>query len=259
MTSNLVVELTDSKTIIKFAVLFNNLKNMFVETNMYFNDTGLYLQAMDSSQICCCELKLNKSWFSKYCIEKDVVIGINLETFDKILSCLDRKLKLYLSYNDNDTFTIKLSDDNITKIYQMALIEIDTAVLQIPTVEYTADIEMVSNSCRNYINELSLFGEELTVMCNQENVILKSSGDGNTSVIIIKDECLEVYAIEEDADISCKYDIKLIKLITNFVKLSKVITIGVSTTMPLSMVYKLDEEAENTLKFYIAPKIEDEY
>ena len=160
---------------------------------------------------------------------------------------------------DKDTFTIKMSDENITKIYQMALIEIDTDVLKIPNVDYTADIEIVSNSCKNYVNELSLFGEELTFMCNQENVILKSSGEGNSSVIIIKDECLEVYAIEEDADISCKYDIKLIKSITNFVKLSQTIHIGISTTMPLAMVYKLDDNDENTLKFYIAPKIEDEY
>ena len=259
MSSNLVIEITDNKAIIKFAVLFNNLKNMFDETNMYFSDSGLYLQAMDSSQICCCELKLSKDWFSKYEINKDVVIGVNLEIFDKILSCLDRKLKLYLSDNDKDTFTIKMSDENITKIYQMALIEIDTDVLKIPDVDYTADIEIVSNSCKNYVNELSLFGEELTFMCNQENVILKSSGEGNSSVIIIKDECLEVYAIEEDADISCKYDIKLIKSITNFVKLSKTIHIGISTTMPLAMVYKLDDNDENTLKFYIAPKIEDEY
>ena len=257
--SNIIdIEINDPKSIIQFAIIFNNLKNLFEETNLYFNKNGLYLQAMDGSHICCCELNLKSDWFCKYKIKKEVVIGVHLEIIDRILSCLDRKLKLQLLYNKNDKFSIIMSDDNIKKHYEMAIIDIDSDIMEIPKVEYTADIELKGMYLKNYINELSLFGEDLILLCNDTNITLKTSGDGNTSVIIIKDEHLDEYSIEEDAELRSSYNIKYIKNITNFVKLSKNIYIGVSDAYPLALIYNLDENKDNNIKFYIAPKILDE-
>lgn len=249
------IEINESKKIIKFAIIFNNLKNIFNETNMYFNENGLYLQAMDSSQICCCEFRLSKDWFCKYEIKKDVVIGINLEVFDKILSCLDRKLRINIKYQNDDKFSIQLKDDNITKIYQVALIDIDSSILEIPEVDYSADIYLKSMCFKNYINELALFGDDMTINCNEKNIILKSSGNGNSSVIIIKDEYLEEYSVEEDIDLESTYNIQYLKNITNFVKLKNEIYIGISSTYPLVIIYNLTDDKENYIKFYVAPKI----
>ena len=53
--SQLKVEINDTASIIKFAIIFNNLKNLFDETNNF--ESGLYFNVwMD--QICCCELCL---------------------------------------------------------------------------------------------------------------------------------------------------------------------------------------------------------
>ena len=38
--SQLTVELNEPTSIIKFAIIFNNLKNIFDETNMYFRENG---------------------------------------------------------------------------------------------------------------------------------------------------------------------------------------------------------------------------
>lgn len=256
--SQLNVELNDTTSIIKFAIIFNNLKNLFDETNMYFRESGLYLQCMDGSQICCCELCLDSSWFSKYTIKKEIVVGVNLEVFDRILSCLDKKLNLKLTFSNNDKFEITMSGEHITKRYEMVLIDIDSAILQIPEVTYSADIEMNGMQFKNYINELSLFGDDLKINCDETNIKLSSSGEGNKSEIVIKDEYLEEYLIEEGIELSSSYNIKFVKLITNFVKLSNTIYLGISQHFPFGMFYNMDDEKINTLKFYIAPKIEDE-
>ena len=91
-------------------------------------------------------------------ISKEIVIGVNLEVFDKILSCLDKKLNLKLTFSNSDKFEITMSGEHRIKKYEMALIDIDSAILQIPDVNYSADIEMNSMQFKNYVNELSLFG-----------------------------------------------------------------------------------------------------
>ena len=257
--SQLKVELNDTTSIIKFAIIFNNLKNLFNETNMYFRESGLYLQCMDSSQICCCELCLDSTWFSTYTVNKEIVVGVSLEVFDRILSCLDTKLNLKLTYNNSDKFEITMSGEHITKRYEMVLIDIDSAILQIPEVTYSADIEMNSMQFKNYITELSLFGDDLRINCDEKDIKLSSSGEGNKSEIIIRDDYLEEYLIEEGIELSSTYNIKFVKLITNFVKLSNNIYLGISQHYPFGMFYNLDEEKLNTIKFYIAPKIDDEY
>lgn len=256
--SQLVIELNDATSIIKFAIIFNNLKNVFDETNIYFRESGLYLQGMDGSQVCCCEICLDSSWFSKYEIKKETVVGINLEVFDRILSCLDKKLTLKLTFSDTGKLEITMIGEHIKKIYEMALIDIDSDILNIPEVDYSADIEMNSMQFKNYINELSLFGDDLRISCDDTDIKLSSSGEGNTSEITIKDEYLEEYSIVEDSSLCSTYNIKFIKLITNFVKLSKNIYVGVSDTYPLAIFYNLDDKSLNTIKFYIAPKITDD-
>ena len=64
----------------------------------------------------------------KYKVKNDVVIGVHLEVFDRILSCLDKKLNLKLTFNKNDKFTITMSGEHITKKYEMALIDIDSDI-----------------------------------------------------------------------------------------------------------------------------------
>ena len=252
------IEINESKKIIKFAIIFNNLKNLFSETNVYFSDKGLYLQGMDTSHICMCELKLDKDWFCNYSIDKDAVIGINLEVIDKILSCLDKKLKLNIKYDDSDKFTIMLSDENITKVYNIAVIDIEAGLFEVPEVDYSADIYLKSMYFKNYINELSLFGDDVTINCNEKNIVFKSSGDGNSSVIIINDDYLEEYLVEEETELESTYNIQYLKSITNFVKLKNEIYVGVSNTYPLSIVYNLSDDKQNYIKFYLAPKINDD-
>ena len=213
---------------------------------------------MDTSHICMCELKLDKDWFCNYSIDKDAVIGINLEVIDKILSCLDKKLKLNIKYDDSDKFTIMLSDENITKVYNIAVIDIEAGLFEVPEVDYSADIYLKSMYFKNYINELSLFGDDVTINCNEKNIVFKSSGDGNSSVIIINDDYLEEYLVEEETELESTYNIQYLKSITNFVKLKNEIYVGVSNTYPLSIVYNLSDDKQNYIKFYLAPKINDD-
>ena len=59
-------------------------------------------------------------------------------------------------------------------------------------------------------------------------------------------------------ELSSSYNIKFVKLITNFVKLSNTIYLGISEHFPFGIFYNMDDKKINTIKFYIAPKIEDE-
>lgn len=252
------VTIVDKEKVIKFAIIFSNLKAEYKETNLYFRKDGLYFQMMDSSQISMVELNIKKEWFNEYNIDIEQVFGIHIETFDKILSCIDKNYTIELNIKENaDKLNIVLTDGKIIKEYDMNLLDLDAAVFDIPEIEYTADIILESSIFKDYINELIMFGDELKLSCSEKEIVLSTDCDEGKSKIIINEEYLEEYGIEEEAEIELIYSIKIIKIISNFVKLNKLTNIHVSEDKPLKIEYKLDDGDENKLSFFLAPKIAD--
>ena len=67
---------------------------------------------------------------------------------------------------------------------------------------------------------------------------------------------------QEDLDLSVTYALMYINTMCNFSKLNDSVYIHISEDIPLKMHYSLDEkdstESENYVKFYLAPKIDDD-
>ena len=163
-------------------------------------------------------------------------------------------------YDDGDTLNINIKSDKVEKNFDMRLMSIDVQSFDIPTVEYSADIIIQAKSFADYINELNIFGDNLMICCDGDNVTLETSGDNGKMKLIIAEDYLEEYAIEEDLDLKINYAMNYIKKMTNFVKLNKNIELHMSKDVPLKMMYKLSEEdgEKNYLSIYLAPKIDED-
>ena len=77
-------------------------------------------------------------------------------------------------------------------------------MVDIPTVEYSADIIIQAKSFADYINELNIFGDNLMICCDGNNVTLETSGDNGKMKLIIAEDYLEEYAIEEDIELKIR-------------------------------------------------------
>lgn len=272
-----VLSIENKKNVIAFSVIFSNLKKMFEETNIYLRESGMYIQIIDSTHACMCEIKLDASWFDKYEIKHDVVFGINLEVFDKIINCLDRNYTITIQYDENsDKVKIILTNGEIFKIFDMCIIMIDADLMDIPEVEYSADIIMKSAVFKDYFKEFVMFGEYVKINCDEENITFDINGENTNYKIIVKDKYLEEYAIEEDVSLSPMYNLSYISFVTSFIKLNTFMSINISENYPLKLEYKIkdgkqtdndkNESKENpeetstfgSMKFYIAPRIDDD-
>lgn len=252
------IKISDKEKVIQFAIIFSNLNSTFEEVNLYFNTTGLYFQTTDSSLISMVELNIKAEWFDVYEIKVNQVFGINIECFNKILSCIDKDYTIEIKFKEkSDKINIILSDEKIIKEYEMNLMDIDTDIFDIPNTEYASDIVLDSPIFKEYITELTMFGEYLDFNCSENEIVLSTEGDFGKSKIIINEEYLEEYGIEEDTNIEQSFNIKYMKMVSNFVKLNKLTNIHVSDDKPLKIEYHLDND-ENKITFFLAPKIKDD-
>ena len=143
----------------------------------------------------------------------------------------------------------------------------EVALLEIPDTEYTADIHMISSQFTELVNQLSIFGNELQVKC-EDDIRLTGKGEMGSMDAVIKEDDILMYAIEEDARLDLNFSINYINMMVAFNKLNKKVQIHISEAMPMKIQYGMDtfmdneeddeeDEDKNYIRFFLAPKIED--
>lgn len=267
----------------QFEIIFKFLKNISLDVNLIFSDDGLYTQGMCSSHITLFECNLNKSWFKTYEKEEeeDLMVGVNCESFFKALNCLENTQIITIETEGTDSIKLYFTGEKtITKEFNLPLMNIDTELMEIPDVEYSADIIMLSDQLDHLINQLCDFGQVVNIKCDEQDIQLETLGEmGNMNIKIKEDDIIE-YALEESEEddkefcnvLSISYSLEFLKNICLFAKLNKQVKLHMSSEYPLKLQYDLDDwtdgdlendnveednEITNYIRFFVAPKLED--
>ena len=267
------IVLSNQKKVAQFACILRHLKNLSSDIEWSISAEQFYTQGMDSSHACLFELQLNPEWFDVYDVKKNCMLGINCELIFKIFNCLGENQKVEIEYEETkDNLCISLlpieGEKGIEKIFELPLINMEVDMLEVPDTEWSADIEMLSSEFSQLIDQLSIFGNDLAIKCNDE-ITLTGSGEHGKMNARIKNDDILLYAIEEDSEIIVNYSMVFIKEMASYSKLNKKVSIGVSIDIPIKIQYDLDdfmddeddndEEyiSKNFIRFFLAPKIED--
>jgi proliferating cell nuclear antigen len=246
----------------KLSHVFHHIKNITSDVNIYFTSEQVYIQTMDNSHASLLEVQIKHDWFDEYSVDVDQVAGVNCEILFKVISCLEVGQEIHMSMvNGGDHMHIELIGKNtITKSFKLALMDIDATVLEVPDKVYQADIVMPSEKFRGLVQQLCIFSDMVTFKCNEDGVGLSAKGDIGEMTAQINEEDIYEYAIEEGGDLSVSYGLSFVERVCAFSKLSDDITIHCSAGVPMKLSYSLDDSNDggNFVRFFLAPKIDDE-
>jgi len=245
--------------------IFQHMKLFSENINICFNENQLFIQAMDSSHISIIELKIPSTWFDKYeyTNNPNITIGVNSVILFKILSTRDKSQSIQLQYDttQNDILFVHYQCDNkavFDKHFEVPLVDIDSEVMEIPTVEHDAEFSLPSAHFSNLISNLKLFGDTLDVACSEEKITLfsRSLDSGKMSVDINIDD-LNTFSINEGEELKLSFSLNNLYNIVQFHKISTHVEIKVSQNYPMNIVFKLGDETA-ILSMYLAPKISED-
>ena len=203
--------------------------------------------------------------------EQDCVVGVNCEILFKCVSSLEEGQTISFEHpRGSDKIYLNFeSDKSVAKYFELPLITIDTENLEVPEVEYTvADLELNSEKLNKWINQISIFGEEVTFKFKDSKLFLSAKSATN-GIMEIKMDTEE----SPDTNISLVYGVEYLKNICQFSKVNNELELSTGEDFPLKVRYDLsiwcdkieyqdnDDEDElvpdNSITFYVAPKNED--
>ena len=138
------------------------IKDLVQDCNFDCNDSGVALQAMDNSHVALVSMMLKAEAFSPYRCDRNLALGINLSSLQKVLRAAQNEDLLTLNAEDApDTLSLcfESSESDRMSEYDLKLMDIDQEHLGIPETEYAATISMPSTEFQRICRDLVLLSE----------------------------------------------------------------------------------------------------
>lgn len=240
-------------------------KDLVTDANLDCSATGISMQAMDSSHVSLCAMRLRNDGFEHYRCDRDMNLGLNLGNLAKILKCAQNDDTITLKSeegNDTVSFMFETKDQDRISDFEMKLMDIDSEHLGIPDQEYKCVVKMPSGEFQRIVRDLSVLGDTCAISCTKEGVKFSVSGDMGTGNVTLrqgesadKDEDEQV-VIEMDEPVELTFALRYLNFFTKATNLSSQVTLSMSADVPLVVEYTIEEIGY--VRFYLAPKIDDE-
>ncbi|KAH0458278.1 hypothetical protein IEQ34_013593 [Dendrobium chrysotoxum] len=240
------------------------IKDLVTDANFDCSATGLSLQAMDSSHVALVALLLRSEGFEHYRCDRNISMGMNLNNMSKMLKCAGNDDIITIKGDDgSDTITFMFESPNQDKIsdFEMKLMDIDSEHLGIPEAEYHAIVKMPSSEFSRICKDLSSIGDTVIISVTKEGVKFTTRGDIGTANIVCRqnktvDKPDEATIIEMNEPVSLTFALRYLNSFTKATSLSESVTISLSSDLPVVIEYKIADMGY--IRFYLAPKIEDD-
>ncbi|KAF9665577.1 hypothetical protein SADUNF_Sadunf16G0137500 [Salix dunnii] len=240
------------------------IKDLVNDANFDCSSSGFSLQAMDSSHVALVALLLRAEGFEHYRCDRNTSMGMNLGNMSKMLKCAGNDDIITIKGDDgSDTVTFMFESPTQDKIadFEMKLMDIDSEHLGIPEAEYQAIVTMPSSEFARICKDLASIGDTVVISVTKEGVKFSTRGDIGTANIVLRqnttvDKPEDATVIEMNEPVSLTFALRYMNSFTKATSLSNTVKISLSSELPVVVEYKIAEMGY--VRFYLAPKIEED-
>ncbi len=226
------------------------LSELVLEVKIKVTKQGLEIVAIDPANVALVELKVPASAFSKFEVEKNEELGLNLEDFKQILRRAPAGAPLTLEKEEN-SLKVEIEDKTKRK-FSLALINIDAEEKKVPELSFLSKIELDSNTFSEIINDAAIVADSCSFTAMPDLFIVEAKGTLHKSKTeLSSDEAKITTEGQQKAKYSLDYLLKFVKAS----KFSDRISVNFSQDYPMRLEFRNDVLQ---LNFILAPRVEEE-
>ena len=202
-----------------------------------------------------------------YRCDRPLSMGINLNSFSKILKCAGPNDSVKISAADDGAdvadFVFENESADRTAQFQLKLMDIDSEHMGVPEdAEYAAVINMPSAEYRRIFTDLYVIGDTITISAEKQQVTFSVEGDiGNGSMTIQQsdggsdDKNPVTMTVNNPIKITCSG--KYLNMFAKAVPIADTVTICMEEDNPIALEFAIPEQ-QGFVRYFLAPKIDNE-
>ncbi|OBA22939.1 proliferating cell nuclear antigen [Metschnikowia bicuspidata var. bicuspidata NRRL YB-4993] len=244
--------------------IVESIKDCVKLCNFNCTEHGITVQAVDDSRVLLVSLLVGLSAFAEYRCDRDITLGIDLDSFSKIIKCGNNDDYLTLLAEDSPDNVVTIFEDKKRERvseYSLKLMDIDSEFLRIDDMQYDSVVNMASSEFAKVVRDLKNLSESLNITVTKDAVKFSAEGESGTGSVVLKpftdiDNPDQSVSVNLENSVDLTFGLKYLSDIIKATSLSNTITIKLADKTPALFEYKL--EAGGYLRFYLAPKFDEE-
>ena len=241
----MLLKLDDPKL---FGNLINIISELVTEVRLKVSKDGMKLVALDPANVALVYFNIPPELFSKFEIDKDEILGINLDNLNSVLKRCSLGSSLVISREEN---MLRLTiHDKIKRDFTLALISVEGEDREMPQWEFKSVIKMDAQQFVEVIEDCLIVSDACTFIAEPNKFTVEARGLNSARAEFSSDE-IEIYSDRGTARFSLEYLSKFIR----GAKISNKVEINFSDNHPMRINFPT---GKIMLSFVLAPRVEQE-
>lgn len=249
--------------IISEATLFKKaidaIKEFLPITEMNVSSDGLRINGMDTSHICFIDFFLSAEECDSISCPDPISLGISTGIITKVLSAAatgSDSITLSVT-EESDKLGLSVKNDTTGRRaeFQLPLMDLNENSIQIPDMEYCANIKAKTSDIAGLAKDVALFGDVAELKLNADGFhisVVSENGSANVTLDNTDDREMTI----EVEEVTVKYSIKYVQnILRGGASLSSIVDLSFEDGKPLRAIFRFGKNSHFTA--YLAPRIED--
>lgn len=231
-----------------FKQVIDALKEILMDVNLEFDETGMKVVALDNTHVVLVHLKLEADRFETYQCEKKIYVGINMLKLHLLIKTISNNdvLSLFVERGDPNHLGINIenAEKNMRTTYKLSMLDINVLNISIPPADFQTVITMPSIDFQKIIRDMHNLSDMIEVRNVGNQLTFSCKGDFCTQDTQLGTEKNNSISITKNVDndheiIQGVYSLKYLSTFTKCTNLSNVVEIYIKNTYPLILCYQV--------------------
>ncbi len=214
---------------------------------------GIALKAMDPSSISMISFFMPNKAFSKFNIDKNMNVGLNIDNLNKILSRTRDNESLVMKDTDNK-LSLEFVGEGSKRRYKMQLIDVKKSVEKEPNVEFDAHVEINGEPFKDIIKDASLISSYIGFKASKEQFSVSARGDSGELEELHEGDGNIVKKIDAKKGAESTFNLEFLENMVRGCPIGSNISIALKSSEPMKLRYNIGD-AE--LSYFLAPYMEE--
>lgn len=232
-----------------FKQIVDALKEILIDVNFEFDETGMKVVALDNTHVVLVHLKLAANKFETYYCENRRHIGLNMLKLHMLIKTISNNdvLTLFVERDDHNRLGIRIEnpDKNMCTTYKLDMLDLDITKINIPPADFQTTINMPSSDFQKIVRDMNHLGDFIEIRSVENQLAFYCKGDFCTQETVFATDKNPNLNIERNSRtesheiIQGVYSLKYLAMFTKCTNLSNVVSLFLQNNFPLVVEYQV--------------------
>ena len=224
------------------------------EGQFEIKNDGMYLRAMDPSQISMVSFKMSKQAFVEYSIPEEMKLGIDINQLANVLSRGKKGESAELSIEEG-RLVIKFVGEKHKRTFKVPLIETGERVQREPKIEFANFAKVKADAIKETLKDAKLLSSHVRLLLTPEQFGVDVRGDSGDLKAEFQKGSDDVAEIKTAKGARATFPLQYLEDMVKATSSASLVTVNLETDKPLKIEYEVEGAH---VVYYLAPRIETE-